>query len=216
MQHIYLDESGDLGWKFSHPHRDGGSSRFLTLAYVIVPECDKHLLYRFVRRVYKQYKIDPNKEQKGTDYLDKQAKVIAQRMVKLLHEQLNISIGAITVKKENVNENIREDSNVLYNYMVSLSIAQQIAHFEEVTLIPDKRSIKVKSGNSLYEYLKIKIWFDWQANTKLYYTPKESHSDLNLIFVDWITNFIWRHYEDQRSDAYRILKPYLKENLLFF
>ncbi|AZB91680.1 hypothetical protein DKE41_019025 (plasmid) [Acinetobacter pittii] len=37
---IYLDESGDLGWNFNHPYRQGGSSRFLTIACVITPSED--------------------------------------------------------------------------------------------------------------------------------------------------------------------------------
>ncbi|WMN84132.1 DUF3800 domain-containing protein [Vibrio parahaemolyticus] len=33
---IYLDESGDLGWTFDSPYRRGGSSRYLTIASLIV------------------------------------------------------------------------------------------------------------------------------------------------------------------------------------
>jgi len=36
--HVFLDESGDLGWNFEHPFRMGGSSRFLTLAFLVVDE----------------------------------------------------------------------------------------------------------------------------------------------------------------------------------
>lgn len=34
---IYLDESGDTGWKFELPYRNGGSSRYLTIAALIAP-----------------------------------------------------------------------------------------------------------------------------------------------------------------------------------
>lgn len=33
---VYLDESGDLGWKFDAPYRSGGSSRYLTIAAIAV------------------------------------------------------------------------------------------------------------------------------------------------------------------------------------
>ena len=32
---VYLDESGDLGWKFDAPYRCGGSSRYLTISAII-------------------------------------------------------------------------------------------------------------------------------------------------------------------------------------
>jgi hypothetical protein len=33
---IYLDESGELGWKFDAPYRKGGSSRYLTIASLVI------------------------------------------------------------------------------------------------------------------------------------------------------------------------------------
>lgn len=34
---VYLDESGDLGWVLDKPYRNGGSSRFMTIAFVACP-----------------------------------------------------------------------------------------------------------------------------------------------------------------------------------
>ena len=50
---IYLDESGDLGWTLDKPHNNGGSSRYLTLAAVIVPTTKTYLITRVVRGIYK-------------------------------------------------------------------------------------------------------------------------------------------------------------------
>jgi hypothetical protein len=52
MVNIYMDESGDLGWKFDAPYRKGGSSRFLTIAFIICPSNKSHKLDRIVRRIY--------------------------------------------------------------------------------------------------------------------------------------------------------------------
>jgi len=35
---VYVDESGDLGWEFAQPFRQGGSSRYLTIASLLVPK----------------------------------------------------------------------------------------------------------------------------------------------------------------------------------
>lgn len=50
---IYLDESGDLGWSLDKPYKNGGSSRYLTLAAVIVPTAKSHVITRVVRGLAK-------------------------------------------------------------------------------------------------------------------------------------------------------------------
>jgi len=52
---IYLDESGDLGWNFTAPFRNGGSSRYLTIAAVCVPSAKIALPKRAVRKLYNKF-----------------------------------------------------------------------------------------------------------------------------------------------------------------
>ena len=42
MTTIYLDESGDLGWKFDADFKRGGSSRYLTIAAAVIANTDRH------------------------------------------------------------------------------------------------------------------------------------------------------------------------------
>ncbi|WP_370790311.1 DUF3800 domain-containing protein [Leyella stercorea] len=63
---VYLDESGDLGWVLDKPYRNGGSSRFMTIAFVACPAEKKHLLRRIVVDVYRKTKTDPKTELKGS------------------------------------------------------------------------------------------------------------------------------------------------------
>jgi hypothetical protein len=39
---LYLDESGDLGWTLDKPYQAGGSSRYLTIATLIIPKTISH------------------------------------------------------------------------------------------------------------------------------------------------------------------------------
>ena len=80
-------------------------------------------------------------------------------MVKLLKKHPEIKIFAITVYKKRVATHIRADANKLYNYMVGLALLQRIKKIPHVTFVPDARSIKVRSGNSLVDYLHTEIWF---------------------------------------------------------
>jgi len=213
---IYQDESGDLGWTFDNPNRHGGSSRYLTIAFVTVPESKKQQLWRLVKRVYEKYKLNPKIEKKGSSYTDEHATYIAGRMVDLVDRHEDIKICAITIKKEKVDDHIRTEENIIYNYALVRKIAPIIKDLPHVIIIPDKRTIKVRSGNSCAEYLRTKLWFEMQSKTQVDYIPTESTDKPHLWFIDWVANFIWRHYEDGRSDAYNRLSGILDETRLFF
>lgn len=98
MSHkLYLDESGDLGWTFDKPFRNGGSSRFLTIAYLVVP--NDHIKYcnRLVKNIYEVFKINPSIELKGTSMNDEQKKIAAGKIIRLIREKPDLILGAITV-----------------------------------------------------------------------------------------------------------------------
>lgn len=213
---IYLDESGDLGWVFDKPYRRGGSSRFLTIAFVICPPSKKHLLKRVVRKIYNKTHSDPTIELKGSSLSQSIKKNIASLLVKLLQENSDIFICSITVQKENVQEHIRQDSNKLYNYMIRLAVLEHIGSYSGVHLIRDNKSIKVKSGNSLVDYLQTALWFEMNVETKVVDIPSDSKQVTNLVLVDWVNNIIWGHYEDGNNEAYNILKTVISEKHLFF
>ena len=71
----------------------------------------------------------------------------------LVDDYPKIKYFAITVKKENVQEHIRKDSNKLYNYMTRLLLLDELCGYDSVRIAPDPRSIKVASGNSMHDYL---------------------------------------------------------------
>jgi len=213
---VYLDESGDLGFTFNNPYRKGGSSRYLTIAFLLAPQNLTHLPKRIVKGLYSRKKESTKIEIKGSELTLNDKAFFAKKVVKLLTRHPQIKVFAITVNKRRVRQHIRRDSNKLYNYMIGLALPDRIRRQPRITLIPDKRSIKVKSGNSLVDYLKIKLWFDLNSNTTVDYQPLESHTALNLLFVDWIANIVWNRYEDNETEAYNILQKRVKSTRLFF
>lgn len=213
---IYLDESGDLGWSFTSPFRNGGSSRYLTIAFIICPPDKKHFPKRLVKSIYTKFGADPKKELKGSSLDVSQKKIVAQEVVKLHEKHPDIEICSITVKKENVKQHIREDSNKLYNYMIRRALLDKIQMHDLASLIRDNRGVKIKSGNSLIDYLQIYLYFEIGTQTKIKDIPSDSKQVKNLILADWINNLIWAKYEDENSDAYNILDPILREGNLYF
>lgn len=211
---ILIDESGDLGWIFDKPYRKGGSSRYLTLACLFLPKSLKNLPRNIIRAMYK--KMGWQNEKKASTATIKQKTIFCQNVIMLLKSNPSIKIEAITVKKENVENHIREDGNKLYNYMISLIIPEYTNGHSEVDFIPDERSIKVKSGNSLVDYLQVKLWFDYKQQTKLINKPGRSHEQYNLQFIDWVTHCIWMNFEQGQNTMYDILVLHIKNRTLFF
>jgi len=214
---VYFDESGDLGWTLDQPYRKGGSSRFFTIAYIILLTEKNKYISRFIKKFHKD-RGGKEKEIKGADFRNVRTKTIARNIIDLFERNNDIIVGSLTVKKSNVPDILLHagNDNILYNYMVQLGICPRINSFSKVNIIPDKRSVPSGSQNSCSDQLKSKLWLESNSSVEITYEPKESYNNAGLMFIDWIANFIWRHYEDNSSEAYHTLKPYLKEDFLFF
>lgn len=138
---------------------------------------------------------------------------MAKRLI-LQHPEIKVEV--MTVKKSNVQEHIRRDANKLYNYMVGLVIPDHVKAEEQFELLPDERSIKVKSQNSLADYLQIKLWFEIKCQTAVICTPATSSQNYDLQFTDWLAHCIWVKYEDAEEGFFNILRPVIKLRELFF
>jgi hypothetical protein len=213
---VYVDESGDLGWTLDRPYRRGGSSRYLTITFLLVPPELSHLPKRTVKKLYSKRKKSAKSELKGSELKLAEKIYFANEVIKVLERNPEIEVLAITVRKENVQAHIREDPNKLYNYMISLVLLEKIKNRPVVNFIPDARSIKVKSANTLVDYLQTKLWFEFNSSTIIRNYPQESHKVVNLQFVDCISHIIWSRYEDNETRGFDILRRKVRPVPLFF
>lgn len=213
---VFLDESGDLGWKFDAPYGQGGSSRYLTIASVCVPPSKNYLLDRTLRAMYQKYKWQAGAERKFVQLTDNQRVEFATNAMKLCHAHPDIAIHGIVVRKENVEDHIRADGNKLYNFMIKLSLIKKMAEHSVVTLIPDPRSIKVESGNSMPDYLQTELWFTEKALTNLICKPQDSARSRGIQFADMISGIVQARHERNETQAFQIIAPKIKMTQLFF
>lgn len=213
---VFLDEAGDLGFKFDAPYMRGGSSRFLTLTCLFVPKNKKHFPKRVIKSLYSKFRWSSSEEVKSSEMTKNQKICFCNLALSLFQNNKDIQVHAITVKKENVQRHIQADGNILYNYMTNLCAMDEIKKHASVTLYPDKKSIKVKSGNSLTEYLKTKLWFEHNVSTQLEVSPADSSQSRNIQFVDILCNCIWRQYEYRDPTFIKMLSNHLNLKPLFF
>ena len=211
---VLLDESGDLGFSFDRPYREGGSSRYLTLAVAFVPIGLKKVPRKLITSLYGKYKWQS--EKKASDASLSQKLEFCALAVKLLQAHPEIKIDCITVKKEKVEEHLRQDPNTLYNHMASLVVPDYVGAYDKIIFTPDERSIKVKSGNSLADFLQYKLWYECKFKTKVENKPSLSHQSYNLQFVDWIAHCVWIMHEDVIHQPFEVISKHIKLRKLLF
>ncbi|MBU2028160.1 MAG: DUF3800 domain-containing protein [Pseudomonadota bacterium] len=213
---FYVDESGDLGWKLDQPYNNGGSSRHLTIASLICPSNKKDFPKRLIVNLYKHFRWNPNVEMKWSRMDSKERLLFAERAADLLEKHPDLKLVSITVAKQNITEVMRRDENIIYNYMINLLLLDELTKYDRVTLVPDSKSIKVKSGNSLHDYLRIGLVFEKRAKTILETQPCDSACNRSIQFTDMVAGLIQNHYEDAKNDCWKILYPYIGIKRLFF
>jgi Protein of unknown function (DUF3800) len=205
--YVYIDESGDLGFSI-------GSSEFFTIAFVITN--NPISFERCIKRVKQKYNIPRDVELKGSSTREQIKKDLLARCA-----QLDINIYAITVRKKNVASNLRRDTNILYNYVVGLSLVEQILHEHtnaKVFVRIDRRVISITSGFKFDEYLKYKIWYEGKRqDITLDIQHLDSHRDYCIQGIDVICNSIYRKYGSADSHLYDIIRSKVRsEKRLFF
>lgn len=212
---IYVDESGDLGWSFEQPYGAGGSSRYLTIAALFVPDELDHLPRRKVKDLYRYGKWDTNREKKWVEMSNDARLTFAKNAVSLSDKHPEIFYKAIIVSKQNVAANFRRDSNKLYNYMIRLLLLDDMAKHPNVTLIPDPRSIKVQNGNSLHHYMEMML-YELEAPTQLETVIRDSKDCLCLQFADMLAGVVGSCYEFRKREPYAALGRHMPVRNLFF
>jgi hypothetical protein len=213
---FYIDESGDLGWTFTSPYGAGGSSRYLTIAAICVPSEKKHIPKRVIRDLYNMFKWPTSVEKKWADMTHGERCEFSNAAYSMCVKNPDIFLHAIVVKKENVQAHIRHDSNKLYNYMLRLALLDRMAQCQRVILVPDPRSIKVKSGNSLHDYLLTELWFSKKVTTDLQTCPVASDKCAGIQFADMLAGVVQGRFEFGRFDCFLTLVSKLTLKRLFF
>jgi len=215
--HIFLDESGDLGWSFKAPYRSpGGSSRFLTIGFLVTPVQQLPIARRIVRDVYHKFNFPRNQEVKSSDLKPVHREFICRETIKMLEKYPHFVLGTTTVKKENVPMPIRQDSNLLYNFMIGQCIFDHIDSHQTCKLTRDNRTVKMLSGSSCIDYLQTMLFLHLEKQTILKDNPTHSHQEDGVIFIDWITGIVWSKYEDKVEKWCELLGNHIKEKHLFF
>lgn len=204
--HIYLDESGDLGFE-----KDGSSEHFvITLLMVEDPtginRCVKRLRGRKLKKKLKELpEIKANNS----------SEAVRKRLLRDLAGE-DIEIHCIVLKKERVYDYLRKKTEKLYNYISGIIIAQGTRGQKEVNMVVDKRVHKRIIREDFDQYIERKIKESAVFHKRVKVSHLASQNSPGLQAVDFVSWSIFRKYEWRDDSYYNLIKDKIKtEERLF-
>lgn len=208
MAYIFLDESGDLGFKKS------SSKWFLfTIAIVSGPRS----LERIVKKVWRPLK----KKHKhiGELHAAHEKDITRKRMLKMLNEVEDLKVLCIILNKQKVYVDLQDQKNYLYNFTANILLdrlhnKEILPVKEPIHLYIDRKDTKKHLRENLINYLtdSMKKRRDGAFKVELH----ASHENKSLQAVDFISWAIFRKYEKGDFEFYEIIKDKIADERLLF
>ena len=117
------------------------------------------------------------------------------------------TVSYIVADKLNIdNKKILDDKNLCYNYLFSFLVKKTIKSTrEDITLLLDNHSTKVKSINSLADYIKIKAFTQWGFAYNLDIRYVDSKNSKVVQAADVVSNAIYAKYTYGKNHFYNKL-----------
>jgi hypothetical protein len=130
-----------------------------------------------------------------------------QDLLHKLNTANDCTIAYVIADKHNIdNEKILEDKNLCYNYLFSFLVKNTIKYAnDDVSILLDNHTTKVKSINSLKDYIKIKAYFEWGFTHKLNISYVDSKNSKVIQAADVVANAIYAKYVYGKEHLYKML-----------
>ncbi|XPJ82396.1 DUF3800 domain-containing protein [Klebsiella pneumoniae] len=200
------------------PYQDGGSSRFLVLASVMVPVAKTTKLERIIRGMYKNRGRATKTELKSVHLSGKERAHFARELVALAGNHPDIRFAAIAVEKANVCDAFRRHTEGLYNYMAMTMLVDEMGQHAHIDFIPDQRDVAARHKHAMHDFLLTNLACRGY-DTRLATTPSESKGNLALQFADYLAALVWGRYEfgsQTEQQLFATIQPHVKMTELYF
>ena len=207
MAYIFLDESGDLGFKST------SSNWFL---FTIVLTNDHRKIEKCVRNAHQRLARKYKKVGELHAYHSQPS--VRKKLLSDLAQIEDLKILCIVLNKKKVYVDLQNQKNYLYNYTANILLDR--LHKKNIldTTEPIELYIDQKDTNKFIQenfeiYLKQNL--TKKRNSRINIQIKPSHTEKCLQAVDFLSWAIFRKYEKNDYEYYEIIKnKIIEENLL--
>jgi hypothetical protein len=212
MAYVFLDESGDLGFDFKKKK----TSHFFVITFLFVK--NKNLIEKIVKKIFRGFAKGELKCHPSTLHCYKEKPKTRTKLLSSLSTK-DCSIITIYLNKRKVYTNLRDEKQVLYNYVTNILLdrvctKKLIPTDEPVFLVASRRETNKFLNENFKYYLENQV----QNNHKIKIDVciKSPCEEKCLQIVDFVCWSVFRKYEHGDNSYYNLIKQKIvEENPLF-
>lgn len=208
MAYIFLDESGDLGFKET-------SSRWFL--FTIAMTSERRTMERVVKKVWRPLK--KKHKRLGELHASHEKDSLRKTMLKALSKVDDLKVLCVILNKQKVYVDLQNQKNHLYNFTANILLDRLhtkgvLLKGEPIDLYIDRKDTKKQLRENFLSYL----------TTSMHNRRKESfsvvlhtsHENKSLQAVDFISWALFRKYEHGDYEFYELIKDKIIEERLLF
>lgn len=205
--YIFIDESGDLGFKKS-------SSKWFVFTMAIVTSARS--LEHVVKKVWRSLKTSD--KNLGELHAHRAPNVVRKRMLKKVGDLKDLKILAVVLDKSRVPAHVRTNADQLYTRIARMLFIECISREvlsvdEQLEIIIDRKDTSEKKRDDLLRNIQIPVEIAGFSKTNI--VLASSHKEKSLQAVDFISWAIFRKYETNDLSFYKLLEnKIIEEELL--
>jgi len=213
MAYIFLDESGDLGFNFEKKK----TSKYFIITFLF--SRNKKLLESVVKKIFKGFSKTELKSHNGVLHAFKEQPKTKQKLLSLFSKRALGDVIVIVLNKKKVYTNLRDEKQVLYNYVTNILLdrvftKKLIPTNERIEIIAARRETNKFLNINFKNYIQNKTKDNHKLNIEI--EIKSPSSEKSLQVVDAISWSIFRKYEHGDDSYYRIFSRHIiEENPLY-
>lgn len=204
---VLLDESGDLGWIFNKPYRQGGSSRFFTIGATVGINNGHRKPGSVFKKLSKIQNWTSKNEKKWIDLGSQVRKTFANLTVEMVKENPGVHILVCVLDKRKVPTHLHGHHHLMYSWMTSSLIAPTVRTLRQASICPDE--LNSGSDTLVETVLRKDLWFHLRSRTEVTRIARSKALEDGLAFCDFLAGAFQSHFEDGDSDAFYILKDHV-------
>jgi hypothetical protein len=185
MKYIFLDESGELGFKES-------SSKYFIITLLSCDEGELYALRRIMKKVRAKIikkKMKKYPELKGNNSTDKIREDVLRRFM-----ITNSEVFFIVLEKSKVYEYLKSKKDKLYNYISNLILNECSLENNKVCLVVDKSKTNRSLREDFDNYIRSNVTKN-NSSCNLVIKHENSQREGCLQVLDFISWSIFRNYE---------------------
>lgn len=212
MTHIFLDESGDLGFDFTK----NKTSRYFVITMLVCTSPGP--VEKIVKRTFQSLSAKELQVHPGVLHCYKEKEGIRIKLLELLAAK-EVNIITIIVNKENVKPGLRDKKHILYNYIAKTLLkefykSQTFPEIHSIKLVASKRETNKFLNEDFARYLKTQARDN--HNLDLNIEIKTPYEDKCLQVADFACWAIFRKAEADECKYYDIISSKITAEIPLF